>query len=183
MKISTQTTRQLAQAIALAVVVAGLAVPAAAAASRQAPDTSHPYGAGLAPAALPAGEPKHELPFTRSASERSPAQMVATTRASQAASIQGEPKNQQPFRRAATGSAAASGLSQGAVGAGEQKNQAPFTRSVTAQPQTTFAHSSSGFRWGDAAIGAAAAIGLALLLASAAIFARTSRTHESSPAL
>ena len=165
MKFSTHTTRQLAQAIALAVVVAGLAVPAAAAGSGQLTDVfsravarhqaqaladvferyvaSHPYGAGLAPVTLPAGEAKNETPFTR----------------------------------AAISSSAAFGLS---LGTGEAKNQAPFTRSATRQPQTIAVHSSSGFRWADAAIGAAAAIALAL--AGAAMFARTARTHESSPA-
>jgi hypothetical protein len=198
MKISTHTTRQLVQAIALAIVVAGLAVPAAGAGSGQISDVfsravarhqalpdwferyaaSHPYGAGLADGALPAGEPKNETPFTRAAIERPPAQVAATTRASQGSLIQGERKNQLPFTRAVTSSSVASGLS---PGTGEAKNQAPFTRSATAQPQTIAAHTSSGFPWGNVAI-ALAAIALALALAGTSMFARSSRTHESSPA-
>jgi hypothetical protein len=77
MQISTHTTRKLAQAIALAVIVAGLAVPAAAAGSGQPPDVfaravarhqaptdvferyvaSHPYGAA-APATLGTSNPQ-----------------------------------------------------------------------------------------------------------------------------
>ena len=77
MQISPHTTRLLAQAIALAVVVCGLAVPAAAAGSGQPPDVfaravarhqalpdvferyaaSHPYGAA-APATLGAAKPQ-----------------------------------------------------------------------------------------------------------------------------
>ena len=94
---STNTRRHLTQVIAVAAVVAGFAVPAAAAGSSQVTDVfsravarqpaltdvvqrylaNHASNAGVAAATQPAGEPKNQLPFTRHASQRSSAVTVA----------------------------------------------------------------------------------------------------------
>lgn len=49
--------------------------------------------------------------------------------------------------------------------------------------RTIVVHTSPGFSWDDAAIGAFGALGIALALAGIAMYARTTRTHHSSPVL
>jgi hypothetical protein len=139
MRLSTHTTRRLIQAIALAIVVTGLAVPGAAG-KRNLPRTASRVGA---PISVPAGEPKNQAPFTRPAADASVA----------AATIQGE-----------------------------TKNTAPFNVAVTARPEPVVVRTASGFEWGDAAIGAIAATGLALAAFGATLFVRASRTHRSAAA-
>lgn len=47
---------------------------------------------------------------------------------------------------------------------------------------TIVVHTSAGFSWSDAAIGAFGALGIALALTGIAMYARTTRTRHSSPA-
>jgi hypothetical protein len=116
----------------------------------------------LSPVALAGGEPKNQLPFTRSVAERTPAQVQIT--AQQVGT--GEPKNQLPFTRpVSSGSYAESALT-GLASMGEAKNELPFTQSVTDDVT-----SGEGFDWADAGIGVAAGVGLAVALVGALILA------------
>ncbi|HZT44884.1 MAG TPA: hypothetical protein VFA24_01790 [Gaiellaceae bacterium] len=108
----------------------------------------------LSPVALAGGEPKNDWPFTRGVIERAP----ALVQASGAQVGLGEPKDQWPFTRA-VGGAPTTGAA--ASLAGEAKNDLPFTQPVATQEIVR----SSRFDWGDAAIGAAAGLGLAALVA------------------
>jgi hypothetical protein len=112
----------------------------------------------LSPVALAGGEPKNDWPFTRSVSDRTPAE-VQRAASEQRVGV-GEPKNQWPFTRpvAETELSQLAGLVP--VGSGEAKNEQPFTQAVSAP--TVLAHS-SGFDWGDAGIGLAAGVGLAAI--------------------
>ena len=59
----------------------------------------------------------------------------------------------------------------------------PYGLGLTAGAAPTIVvHTSPGFSWGDAAIGAFAALGIALALTGVGIYARTTRTQRSSPA-
>ena len=118
----------------------------------------------VAPFALAGGEPKNELPFTRSVGDRTPAQL-RQSQSAQAAVVAGEPKNQLPFTRPI----AARAISQvgqsttvARVGNGEAKNEQPFTQ--PAAVPTIVVRTSGGFDWGDAGIGVAAGLGIALAL-------------------
>ena len=53
----------------------------------------------------------------------------------------------------------------------------------TATNRTIVVHTSPGFSWGDAAIGAFGAMGIVLALTGIALYARTTRTRHSSPAV
>jgi hypothetical protein len=124
----------------------------------------------LSPVALAGGEPKNDWPFTRSVADRAPAQVQRSE--SQARVGLGEPKNEWPFTRPIVAGANAETASQAAFsgrGSGEAKNEQPFTQPILAP--TVLAHSSSGFDWGDAGIGAAAGLGLAALLAGGLLLA------------
>lgn len=127
MKISTHTIRHLSQAVALALVAAGIAIPVGAAAVKHS-------------SAAPTGEAKNGTPFTQ----------LVTAPAS--------------------------------LPTGEAKNQLPFTAPAEVQPQTIVLRTSSGFSWGDAAIGAFGALGIAFALTGIAMYARTTRPQHSSPA-
>jgi hypothetical protein len=109
-----------------------------------------------APAALGAGEPKNELPFTRQVGDVAERYVAATATTDPA----GEPKNQWPFTRPAQ-RGTASTLSATAAGvdvAGEPKNDVPFVRGVSSTP--LLVRTSDGFDWSDAGIGSVATLGL-----------------------
>jgi hypothetical protein len=99
-----------------------------------------------APAALAAGEPKNEQPFTTQVSDVAERYVAASATTDPA----GEPKNQWPFTRAVARAAAGSAhaVGHGASVAGEPKNDAPFVRSVSTTP--VLVQTSDGFDWGDA---------------------------------
>jgi hypothetical protein len=113
---------------------------------------------GFATAALAAGEPKNDYPFTRHvATERTPALAQSTA---QTAGVAGEPKNEWPFTRSAGGASAAA-LASPALG--EAKNDVPFNEPIVVSG--AIGTGSDGFQWGDAGIGLAAGFGLAVALA------------------
>lgn len=124
----------------------------------------------LSPVALAGGEPKNDWPFTRSVTDRAPAQVQRSK--SQARVGLGEPKNEWPFTRPIVGgtnaeTTARAGFS--GLGSGEAKNEQPFTQQVVAP--TVLAHSSGAFDWGDAGIGLLAGLGVAALLAGGLLLA------------
>ena len=109
-----------------------------------------------AAAALGAGEPKNEPPFTRQVGDVAERYVAATATADPA----GEPKNQWPFTRTVQRGTASS-VHAVAVApniAGERKNDVPFVRGIASTP--VLVQSSDGFDWSDAGIGAAATLGL-----------------------
>src|SRR3954447_2393619 len=109
--------------------------------------------------ALAGGEPKNDWPFTRSVTERTPAQVQITA---QQVGV-GESKNQLPFTRPVSGgSYAESAPLTGPAGVGEAKNELPFVQSVS-----DGVTSGDGFDWADAGIGVAVGVGLAAALAGA----------------
>jgi hypothetical protein len=129
--------------------------------------------ATLSPVALAGGEPKNDWPFNRSVTERTPAQVQRSD--AQAVVPAGEPKNQWPFTRRVGGGVAYQTVSSAGasrVGYGEAKNDQPFNQPVVSP--TPLVRSSGGFDWGDAAIGLAAGIGLALMLAGLLVAMRRS---------
>jgi hypothetical protein len=109
-----------------------------------------------APAALGAGEPKNEAPFTQQAGDVA-ARYVAATATTDPA---GEPKNQWPFTRTVQRGTASSVPTAAVTAdiAGEPKNEAPFVRGISTMP--VLVQTSDGFDWSDAGIGAAAALAL-----------------------
>jgi hypothetical protein len=123
MTISTYAIRRFFQAAAVLLVAAGLAVPAAAAAGKRAPDAFQRAVARHQSAAVPDV-------FERYAAAH-------------------------PYGVGLTGAAA----------------------------PTIVVHTSPGFSWTDAGIGAFGGLGIALALTGIALYARTTRTHHSSPAL
>src|SRR5581483_12270714 len=94
--------------------------------------------------------------------------IVASAALAPVAAAGGEPKNQPPFTQAVAT------VVPGARLAAEPKNELPFTRSV-AIPETIVVQASNGFSWVDAAIGAAAAIGLGAAGTGAGLAVRASR--------
>jgi len=102
----------------------------------------------LAPAALAAGEPKNEWPFTQTVADRAAVQLGQPA----------APAVPDAFERYAATHPYGAGLDQSL--AGETKNEAPFTRPVV----EVAAREHGGFDWGDAGIGAAVTIGLVLAL-------------------
>jgi hypothetical protein len=169
MQISTHTTRKLAQAIALAVIVAGLAVPAAAAGSGQPPDVfaravarhqalpdvferyvaSHPYGAA-APATLEAAKPQGSTFITDTLGGNGHPQQAQGYRfITDTLGGNGHPKQVQGYRFITDTLAPGGG--------------AP----IEAAP------SAPSFSWADAGLGAGTALGaLLVLLGSALLVAR-----------
>jgi hypothetical protein len=162
MKISTHTIRHLSQAVALVLIAAGLAVPVGVAAGKQPSDAFERAVARGQAAALP------------DVIERYAASHPYGSALSTDAAPTGEAKNETPFTQIVTAPASSS--------AGEAKNQLPFTAPAEAQAQTIVVRTSSGFSWGDAAIGAFGALGIAFALTGIAMYARTTRPHHS-PAL
>ena len=112
----------------------------------------------LSPVALAGGEPKNDWPFTRSVGERAPALVQSS---SQQVGV-GEPKNELPFTRPVSDAP----VGESAPSVGEAKNELPFTGYVS-----DGIRSGNGFDWGDAGIGVAAGVGLAVVLAGALILA------------
>jgi hypothetical protein len=112
----------------------------------------------LSPVALAGGEPKNDWPFTRSVSDRTPAEVQRA--ASEERVGVGEPKNQWPFTRPVGEAERSQAAVLSLAGSGEAKNEQPFTQPVSTP--TVLAHS-SGFDWGDAGIGLAAGVGLAAI--------------------
>jgi len=96
----------------------------------------------LAPAALSAGEPKNEWPFTRPVAQRVTAQQQSPATIDRS-------------------------------GYGEPKNEPPFTRPVAAAPIVV--HSSGGFDWGDAGIGAAGILALLSIAGGLTLMVTTRR--------
>ena len=116
-----------------------------------------------APAAVAAGEPKNQPPFTRPVGVLVERHVAVTTTADPA----GEPKNQVPFTRAISSgtSASAHAVRLGPSIAGEPKNDAPFVRSVSTTP--VLVQTSDGFDWGDAGVGAIAVLILGCVILGA----------------
>ena len=120
---------------------------------------------GLTPFALAAGEPKNQVPFTRTVSVDRTVAQAHLSPSGQASAAVGEPKNQRPFTRAVGGDAYRVGQQAAGIGAalGEPKNERPFNQPVVAP--TLIATPGDGFDWSDAGIGVGAGFGLALVLA------------------
>jgi hypothetical protein len=82
----------------------------------------------------------------------------------------GEPKNEWPFTRPVTNDRApaqvATTSSSDVVPQGEPKNEPPFTRPV-AEGATIVLRDKNGFAWLDAAVGAIAGLGIALVVVGA----------------
>jgi hypothetical protein len=114
----------------------------------------------LAQAAAAAGEPKNEWPFTRPVGERTP--QAATLARTASTDVRGEPKNELPFTRPVgrrTTQNATQPASGGTAGTGEPKNEPPFVQTAIVSP------SGQGFDWTDGAIGGMAGTGIGLLAA------------------
>ena len=78
----------------------------------------------------------------------------------------GERKNQAPFVQAPVTHPFVSG---------EPKNEPPFTNPVGDAPTVIVAGTHTGFKWGDAAIGAGAGVGIVFVAAGLAALALTTR--------
>ena len=125
-----------------------------------------------APAALGAGEPKNEQPFTRQVGDVAERYVAATATVDPA----GEPKNQWPFTRTVQRGTASSVRAVAVAPniAGERKNDVPFVRGISSTP--VLVQSSDGFDWSDAGVGAVATLGLGCVaLAAFALRAGGSR--------
>ncbi len=108
-----------------------------------------------APAALGAGEPKNEPPFTQQVGGGVERHVAATPNNDPA----GEPKNQWPFTGPIErGTASTRHATAGVDVTGEPKNGVPFVKGVSTTP--LLVRTGDGFDWRDAGIGAAAALGL-----------------------
>ena len=109
-----------------------------------------------APAALGAGEPKNEQPFTRQVGDVAERYVAATATVDPA----GEPKNQWPFTRTVQRGTASSVRAVAVAPniAGERKNDVPFVRGISSTP--VLVQSSDGFDWSDAGVGAVATLGI-----------------------
>jgi hypothetical protein len=94
----------------------------------------------------------------------------------------GEPKNELPFTRPAAAHATTTTSHFNSVVQGEPKNQAPFTAPAGDSAPTLVVRTSAGFNWADAAIGAAAGIGLILAAAGAVILTRIPWTRRATAA-
>jgi len=130
----------------------------------------------LAPAALGAGEPKNESPFTRPVAGTTAGVHLVRLVARAAPAIAGEPKNELPFTRPSNDDPAlARALHEVSVGApaltGEPKNGPPFSEPVDA----TATGVGGGFNWSDAAIGMLMAAGIGIAGAGVYLLARTAR--------
>jgi hypothetical protein len=95
----------------------------------------------------------------------------------------GEPKNERPFTRPAAAQATATTIHSSGGGQGEAKNEAPFTAPVTDSAPTIVVNRADGFDWADAAIGAAAGIGLVLAAAGAVVLTGIPRTRRATATL
>ena len=112
------------------------------------------------------------------------ATLIAALAIAPAALAGGEAKSGWPFTRPVAVQPMAHMQSASAnVIAGEPKNQLPFTLPVSSQSPTIIVRAGSGFSWGDAAIGAAATLGLALAAAGALALARAPRLRKATPAI
>jgi len=158
MKISTHAGRRLSRAVAVLLLAAGLSVPAAVAAGKQAPD------------AFQRAVARHEALAGPDAFERAVARHQA-------------PAVPDAFERYAASHPYGLGLTAETAATGEAKNEVPFVASANARPRPIVAHTSTGSDWGNAAIGALGALGIALALTGIAMYARAARKHHSSPAL
>jgi hypothetical protein len=113
-----------------------------------------------APAALGAGEPKNQPPFTQAIGPAGFATTVHDRYVAGRAAIDpaGEPKNQLPFTRSVATNTATAGSAVHTSIAGEPKNDVPFIRGVSRTPVVV--RTRDGFDWGDAGIGAVVVLGL-----------------------
>jgi hypothetical protein len=118
----------------------------------------------VAPAALSAGEPKNEWPFTRPVGDRSSAQVQRQSAPATSLEVRGEAKDEWPFTRPVAERTPAEASQASATpdrsGYGEAKNEPPFTRPAASPPIVI--RSSGGFDWADAGIGAGATLGLVI---------------------
>lgn len=120
----------------------------------------------IAPAALGAGEPKNQLPFTQpSTGATVAAHTVRLTSGTATSVITGEPKNELPFTRPSNDdpglARALREVSRGIPApTGEPKSEPPFTLPAPSRP--TVVVPGRAFDWTDAAIGALATIGIGL---------------------
>ncbi len=129
----------------------------------------------IARAALGAGEPKNESPFTRPVDGATAAVHLVHQVAGATLAIDGEPKNELPFTRPSNDDPGlAKALSEVSVGApaltGESKN-GPFSKPVDA----TVTVIGGGFNWSDAAIGMLVAAGIGIGGAGVYMLVRTPR--------
>jgi predicted NBD/HSP70 family sugar kinase len=112
------------------------------------------------------------------------ATLIAALAVAPVALAGGEAKNGWPFNRPVAVQTTAHVQSAPAnVISGEPKNQLPFTLPVRSQSSTIIVRASSGFSWGDAAVGAAATLGLAIAAAGALALLRTPRLRRATPAV
>jgi hypothetical protein len=128
----------------------------------------------IAHAALGAGEPKNESPFTRPVAGARTAVHLVHQVAGAALTIAGEPKNELPFTRPSNDDPGlAKALHEVSVGApaltGERKSGPPFSDPVDA----TVAVVGGGFNWSDAAIGMLVAAGIGIGGAGVYMLTRT----------
>jgi hypothetical protein len=126
-----------------------------------------------APAALGAGEPKNQPPFTHKVGDAQDRYVAGSATIDPA----GEPKNQLPFTRSVATDRAAAGYATAvhASIAGEPKNDVPFIRGVSRTPVVV--RTRDGFDWGDAGIGAVVVLGLGCV-ALGGIAVRTASTRR-----
>ncbi|HEV7567819.1 MAG TPA: hypothetical protein VGO31_17875 [Microbacteriaceae bacterium] len=112
------------------------------------------------------------------------ATLIAALAIAPAALAGGEAKSGWPFTRSVAVQPTAHAQSAPAnVISGEPKNQLPFTLPVRTHSSTIIVRAGSGFSWGDAAIGAAAMLGVALAAAGALALAHTPRLRRATPAV
>jgi hypothetical protein len=145
----------------------------------------------VAPAALAAGEPKNEWPFTGPVAERTTALALASAKPTR--SGYGEPKSELPFTRSVYRSAPRGAapvqsdvisrylISHSAVRPDDRAGPLGVG-SDSAVGIVTPAHSvildSTGFQWSDAGIGAGTALGLILLALGATVLVRSGRVRS-----
>jgi hypothetical protein len=132
----------------------------------------------VAPAALGAGEPKNESPFTRPVAGVTSAVHGIRLVAGAPLAIAGEPKNEVPFTRPSNDDPGLARTLREVSGgtlapAGERKSEPPFSTPARSEPTVTVV--GGGFSWTDAAIGMLVTAGLGLAGAGVYLLARTVR--------
>jgi hypothetical protein len=116
----------------------------------------------MAHAALAAGEPKNERPFTRQVADR--VSQSASRPTAQQVRLASEQKNEAPFNRHVVV------IHRQPSVRGESKNMLPFT--AAAPVGATAGDAGSGFNWTDTALGVVLGVSFSLAAAGATLLAR-----------